>query len=278
MIDEYVTMCAKLAADIGGELSDEQRAHVRRRLKRRLAEARSASPYSTINIVLIAASGRPVQYKITAHGRTENPYAHSPNTPQSPRFGTEPDARVWALANEAADPAAHRVLDIGAGTGRNALPLARRGHPVDVVEMTPKFADAIRSDAEGEGLDVRVIVADVFSTIDDLRRDYQLILLSGLISGQCSSCAVCSNLPPIAWLLVHAWCSTPSWCALVTRLTRLRVSSGSIFTRVSSRGTRWKLRQPNYPSSSLPMTPYTTTRKRTCPTVPGRPRVGTPIG
>jgi SAM-dependent methyltransferase len=182
MIDEYVTMCAKLAADIGGELSDEQRAHVRRRLKRRLAEARSASPYSTINIVLIAASGRPVQYKITAHGRTENPYAHSPNTPQSPRFGTEPDARVWALANEAADPAAHRVLDIGAGTGRNALPLARRGHPVDVVEMTPKFADAIRSDAEGEGLDVRVIVADVFSTIDDLRRDYQLILLSGVVS------------------------------------------------------------------------------------------------
>jgi len=40
------------------------------------------------------------------------------------------------------------VLDIGGGTGRNTLALARRGHPVDVVEMTPKFADIIRAEAE----------------------------------------------------------------------------------------------------------------------------------
>jgi tRNA1(Val) A37 N6-methylase TrmN6 len=39
------------------------------------------------------------------------------------------------------------VLDIGGGTGRNALALARRGHPVDVVESTSKFADMIRADA-----------------------------------------------------------------------------------------------------------------------------------
>ena len=89
---------------------------------------------------------------------------------------------MWALANEAADPTTHRVLDIGAGTGRNTLALARRGHPVDVVELTPKFADMIRSDAERESLDVRVIQRDVFSTMDDLRRDYQLILLSEVVS------------------------------------------------------------------------------------------------
>ena len=76
------------------------------------------------------------------------------STREPPLFGTEPDARVWALANEAADPSTYRILDIGAGTGRNALALARRGHPVDVVEMTPKFAAMIRSDAERESLDV----------------------------------------------------------------------------------------------------------------------------
>jgi tRNA1(Val) A37 N6-methylase TrmN6 len=72
-------------------------------------------------------------------------------------FGTEPDARVWTLANQAPDPTAHRVLDIGGGTGRNTLAVARRGHPVDVVEMTPKFADMIRADAERESLNVRAI-------------------------------------------------------------------------------------------------------------------------
>ena len=89
---------------------------------------------------------------------------------------------VLALANQASHPAAHRVLDIGGGTGRNALALARRGHPVDVVEMTPKFADIIRADAERESLNVRVIERDILSTEDDLRRDYQLILLSEVVS------------------------------------------------------------------------------------------------
>ncbi len=74
------------------------------------------------------------------------------------------------------------MLEIGAGTGRNALALARRGYPVDVVELTPKFAEMIRADAGEEGLDVRVIVRDVFTTIADLRRDYQLIVLSEVVS------------------------------------------------------------------------------------------------
>src|SRR6478736_3975070 len=74
------------------------------------------------------------------------------NTRKQPLFGTEPDARVRALTNQASDPTAYRVLDIGRGTGRNALALARGGDPVDVVEMTPKFAGMIRADAERESL------------------------------------------------------------------------------------------------------------------------------
>ena len=38
-----------------------------------------------------------------------------------------------ALADETPVPAEAPVLDIGAGTGRNALALARRGHRVDVI-------------------------------------------------------------------------------------------------------------------------------------------------
>lgn len=183
MIDEYVTMCDTLFAGVGRGFTAEQLAHVRTVLEGQLAEAYAASPRSTIVVSFDAPVGTSLNYHVKAKWWTvEGAYENWMATREPPLFGTEPDARVWALAGEAADPRTHRVLDIGAGTGRNALALARRGHPVDVVEVTPKFADVIRSNASRELLAVRVIQRDVFSTIDDLRQDYQLILLSGVVS------------------------------------------------------------------------------------------------
>ena len=183
MIDEYVTMCDTLFAGVGRRFTAEQLAHVRTVLEGQLAEAYAASPRSTIVISFNAPVGEILNYHVKAQWWTvEGAYENWIATREPPLFGTEPDARVWALANEAADPTTHRVLDIGAGTGRNALALARRGHPLDAVELTAKFADMIRFDAERESLDVRVIQRDVFSRMDDLRQDYQLILLSEVVS------------------------------------------------------------------------------------------------
>jgi SAM-dependent methyltransferase len=183
MIDEYVTLCANLFADVGRRFTDEQLDHVRAVLEGQLAEAYSASPRSTIVISYNAPIGTVLNYHVKAEWWTvEGAYENWISTREPPLFGTEPDARVWALANEAVNPATHPVLDIGGGTGRNTLALARRGHPIDVVELTPKFAQMIRADAEREALDVRVIQRDAFSTMEDLRRDYQLIVLSEVVS------------------------------------------------------------------------------------------------
>ncbi|WP_242453434.1 class I SAM-dependent methyltransferase [Mycolicibacterium sp. P9-64] len=183
LIDEYVTMCENVFADVGRRFTTEQLAQVRSVLEGQLAEAYAASPRSTIVLSYNAPVGTVLNYHVKAEWLTvESAYENWVSTRQPPLFGTHPDARVWALASEAADPSTHRVLDIGGGTGRNALALARRGHPVDVVELTPKFAEMIRTDAERDGLDVRVIQRDVFATIDDLRRDYRLILLSEVVS------------------------------------------------------------------------------------------------
>ncbi|HWT49890.1 MAG TPA: class I SAM-dependent methyltransferase [Mycobacterium sp.] len=183
MIDEYVTMCAGIFAGVGRKFSDEEIAHLRAVLEDQLAKAYSASPRSSIVISYNAPIGPTLHYQVDTRWWTvEAAYEDWISTREPPLFGTEPDARVWALANEAVDPTTHRILDIGAGTGRNALALARRGHPVDVVEMTPKFAELIRAEAQRESLDVRVIARDVFSTKDDLRQDYQLIVLSEVVS------------------------------------------------------------------------------------------------
>jgi SAM-dependent methyltransferase len=183
LIDEYVRVCAGIFAGVGREFSDDELAHLRSVLEGQLATAYSASPRSTIVITYNAAVGASLHYEVNPRWWTvEAAYEEWISTRQPPLFGTEPDARVWALANEAADPRTYRILDIGSGTGRNALALARRGHPVDVVEMTPTFASMIRSDAQRESLDVCVMNRDVFTANDDLRHDYQLILLSEVVS------------------------------------------------------------------------------------------------
>ena len=183
MLDEYVSMCAKLFAGVGRAFSAEELGHVRQVLEGQLAEAYAASPRSSIVVSYEAPVGNVLNYHVKAQWWTvEGAYENWVSTREPPLFGTEPDACVLALAAESDNPATHPVLDIGGGTGRNGLALARRGHPVDVVELTPKFADMIRADAEREGLAVRVIQRDVFTTVDDLRRDYQLILLSEVVS------------------------------------------------------------------------------------------------
>jgi SAM-dependent methyltransferase len=183
MLDEYVKMCVTLFTGVGKPFSAEQLAHVRAVLEDQLAQAFAASPRSEIVISYNAPVGQSLSYNIRPQWWTlEAAYENWVSTREPPLFGTEPDARVWALAAEASDPKSVRVLDIGGGTGRNALALARRGHPVDVVELTPKFADMLRTDAARELLNVRVIQRDVFSSLEDLRFDYQLILLSEVVS------------------------------------------------------------------------------------------------
>jgi SAM-dependent methyltransferase len=182
MIDEYVTMCLNLFASLGVLYTAEESAQLKTVLEGELAKAFSASSRSNIVIEFSAPFGVMLNYRVKPQWSTiGGDYDNWVSTREGPLFGVAPDARVWALAGEAAEPKAHRVLDIGAGTGRNALALARRGHPVDAVEMAPKFADIIRSEAQRQALDVRVIQSDVFTALEGVDDQYQLIVASELV-------------------------------------------------------------------------------------------------
>lgn len=69
------------------------------------------------------------------------------------------DLELWA------ELAAHRgpVLDLGCGTGRVALHLARLGHDVCALDREPELTRALRERAEAEGLSVRAVAADARS-------------------------------------------------------------------------------------------------------------------
>lgn len=179
MIDDYVTTCDQVFAALGAQFNAEELAHLRGVLERQLAKAYAESQRSEIIISYQRLANRALEYNVRSQWLSvQATYDNWVATREPPLFGTEPDARVLALAAELGDPAGAPVLDVGAGTGRNSLALARRGHPVDAIEMTEKFAEIMATETEREGLGVRVLRRQAFDGFDDLRRDYRLIVLS----------------------------------------------------------------------------------------------------
>ena len=69
--------------------------------------------------------------------------------------GYDLDLPLW---RELADREGSPVLDVGAGTGRVALDLARRGHEVVALDRDPALLDALRE--RGAGLSVSTVAAD----------------------------------------------------------------------------------------------------------------------
>lgn len=100
--------------------------------------------------------------------------------------GYAADLTFWrALAERRGSP----ILDVGAGTGRVALDLARAGHEVTAIDVDDELLEQLRARAAAEGLDVRTLVADarsfwlgdVFSVIIVPMQTVQLL---GGVSGQ----------------------------------------------------------------------------------------------
>jgi SAM-dependent methyltransferase len=80
------------------------------------------------------------------------------------------DLPVW---ERAAERCGGPILDLGAGSGRVALHLARRGHRVVAVDSDPELIEALGARAAAQGLPVTAINADV--------RSFERITSFGLI-------------------------------------------------------------------------------------------------
>jgi len=82
------------------------------------------------------------------------------------------DLGLWRdLAADAGGP----VLDVGAGTGRVALDLARRGHDVIALDADPELIGECARRAAAAGLDVETVCADARDFA--LARDVALVIV-----------------------------------------------------------------------------------------------------
>jgi SAM-dependent methyltransferase len=81
------------------------------------------------------------------------------------------DLPLW---RELADAADGPVLDIGAGTGRVALDLARRGHDVTALDSDPDLVHELAARAKRRKLRVKTIAADARSF--DVGREFALVI------------------------------------------------------------------------------------------------------
>jgi SAM-dependent methyltransferase len=169
---------------MGKPFSRTERAALREMLAPRLKDGFALSPHSRVHIKWQAEAppGAGVDYRVWLEtGTVEAEYDHWLVSREPPLFGTSPDAKLMHVARALAPATRHRVLDIGAGTGRNTLALARAGFAVDALEPTPAFCDELRRAARKERAPIETIQANLFDA--DLRRArYSLIVCSEVTS------------------------------------------------------------------------------------------------
>ena len=78
-------------------------------------------------------------------------------------------------------PARGSVLDVGAGTGRYSLQLARRGYAVTAVDLSPALIERSKKHVADEGLEtqVRFVVADARDLTEVAENGFDAVLMMG---------------------------------------------------------------------------------------------------
>lgn len=186
MLDFYHARLATLFRLLGRPFSDGERDTLRAALERNLAKGFAASPHS--RLIVAYETEPPLHQRLRCRVATRvssiaDEYDRWIKTREPPWFGSQPDARVMTIAGQLGTPACAPILDVGAGTGRNAIPLAKAGHPVDAVELVPALSDLLREAARTANASVRVHQGSFFDERVALPEGrYALIVLAEVVA------------------------------------------------------------------------------------------------
>jgi SAM-dependent methyltransferase len=122
-----------------------------------------------------------------------------------PLFGKHPDAKAVDIAKSLGEPSQVAILDVGAGTGRNSLPLARAGYQVDAVEPAAALVKMFRDSLETEKVSLGLVEGDI---LDDKlvlpREQYNMVLLSEVVASHFRSVEMIRKLFEVSARLIPA--------------------------------------------------------------------------
>jgi SAM-dependent methyltransferase len=186
LCDEYVSrirdMCVLLGRSCSEREIDDLKSAVGQGLVLGARSSSSGMLIVTYETEPVPRLGVKFSVRVKAYS-TEERYARWLAEREPPIFGKLPDAKLMSLLDMPGEPRQAHVLDVGAGTGRNALPLARRGFPVTAMDAVPALVEQMDRAAAGERLPVRGVVANILSpdvTVEERR--YKLIVVSEVLS------------------------------------------------------------------------------------------------
>lgn len=186
LLDDYLQRLLSIFSALGRKFNDAETQNLRDILERWLQRGWEQSPHTRL-VVRYETAPPPVptiSYTVSLDVVTiADEYERWTQTRAEPLFGTLPDAKIMDLARAQGDPASTPVLDVGAGTGRNALPLAQAGFPTDAVELTPALAAILRENARSAGAQVRVFEGDATDPALGLPQShYGLVVIAEVVS------------------------------------------------------------------------------------------------
>jgi len=183
LFEHYALKLARLFEILDRPLEGAELAKFRELFQQKLGEGFAATPYARFVFAYRPLESNPqaisCEISVVTPSLDEQYDEWLEALGSSEPFGSRADAKVVDVARSIAEQGPHSVLDAGAGSGRNALVLARMGHAVDALEPVTRLAGALAESAAAERLSLKVIQEDLLSP--DIELDagrYGLIVLS----------------------------------------------------------------------------------------------------
>ncbi|HEX4334925.1 MAG TPA: class I SAM-dependent methyltransferase [Polyangiaceae bacterium] len=279
LVDHYLKNLAAIFAAIGRAFSEEELAVVRGMLVKHIELAFAASPFSKVVIEYHTQAPPSTALNYTVSHRfvtLQDEYAGWVDNRPAPLFGANADAKLMALARSLGEPKDVPVLDVGAGTGRNTLPLAAAGFPTDAVELAPALAAVLREEVTKASPNVRVFEGDALDPSIGLPvRHYRVAVLAEVVASHFRTPAQIRTLferalewlAPGGLLLFSAFLtrggykpdamarqlSEVMWCCAFTRNQLDEAAAGLPLTRISDESAH-DYEKEHLPESAWPPT------------------------